>query len=93
MFDQENTLLGKYAPALMKSGMVRIPQGPFSLHDTIHLPKNITNGDYNLQIEITHPNVQYMAIIPNAIKLNLTNFISPTGNPLMYNHNGLLLLM
>ena len=93
LFDQENTLLGKYAPALMKSGMVRIPQGPFSLHDTIHLPPNITNGDYNLQIEITHPNVQYMAIIPNAIKLNLTNFISPTGNPLMYNHNGLLLLM
>ena len=93
LFDQENTLLGKYAPVLMKSEMVRIPQGSFVLHDTIHLPQNITNGEYNLQIEITHPNVQYMAIIPNAVKLNLTNFISPTGNPLMYNQNGLLLLM
>ena len=52
----------------------------------------MTNGEYRLQLEVTHPNIEYLAIIPNAVKLSLSNFISPTGNSLMYNQNGLLLL-
>ena len=92
LYDYENVLLGKYAPALMRTEIAKVPKGKFHLHETIRLPENMTNGEYRLQLEVTHPNIEYLAIIPNAVKLSLSNFISPTGNSLMYNQNGLLLL-
>lgn len=92
LYDRENILLAKYAPILMKTEVPKFKRGRFSVSDSIHLPDNMSNGEYNLQIELTYPNVQYLAVIPNAVKLVLSDFISPTGNPLMYKQNGLLLL-
>ena len=76
----------------MRTEIAKVPKGKFHLSETIKLPDNMTNGEYRLQLEVTHPNIEYLAIIPNAVKLTLSDFISPTGNPLMYNQNGLLLL-
>ena len=92
LYDRENILLAKYAPILMKTEVPKFKRGRFSISESIHLPGNMSNGEYNLQIELTYPNVQYLAVIPNAVKLVLSDFISPTGNPLMYKQNGLLLL-
>ena len=92
LYDRENYLLAKYAPILMKRDVPRFKHGQFCIAETINLPENMSNGEYYLQIELTHPNVQYLAVIPNAVKLILSGFISPTGNPLMYKQNGLLLL-
>ncbi len=92
LFDSQNVLLAKYAPILMKPDVPKIPKGKFKLEETITLPSNMTNGEYRLQIEVTHPNVQYLAVIPDAAKLVLSDYITPTGNSLMYNQNGMLLL-
>ena len=92
LYDRENVLLAKFAPILMKTEVPQIHKGKFKLEEIITLPENMTNGEYRLQIEVTHPNVQYLAIIPDAIKLILSDYITPTGNSLMYNQNGLLLL-
>ncbi len=92
LFDSQNVLLAKYAPILMKTDVPKIPKGKFKLEETITLPSNMTNGEYRLQIEVTHPNVQYLAVIPDAAKLVLSDYITPTGNSLMYNQNGMLLL-
>lgn len=92
LYDRENYLLAKYAPILMKREVPRFQHGQFSISETINLPENMSNGDYYLQIELTYPNVQYLAVIPNAVKLILSGFISPTGNSLMYKQTGLLLL-
>lgn len=92
LFDRENVLLAKFAPILMKTEVPQIHKGKFKLEEIITLPENMTNGEYRLQIEVTHPNVQYLAVIPDAIKLILSDYITPTGNSLMYNQNGLLLL-
>lgn len=92
LFDRENVLLAKFAPILMKTEVPQIHKGKFKLEEIITLPENMTNGEYRLQIEVTHPNVQYLAVIPDAIKLILSDYITPTGNSLMYNQNGMLLL-
>ena len=92
LYDKENVLLAKCAPILMKTEVPRFKRGRFEISESIQLPDNITNGEYILQIELTYPNVQYLAIIPRAVKLTLSGFISPTGNPLSYKQNGLLLL-
>ena len=92
LYDSENVLLAKYAPILMTTEVPKVPKGAFKLEETIALPMNMTNGEYRLQVEVTHPNVQYLAVIPDAAKLVLSDYISPTGNSLMYNQNGMLLL-
>ena len=92
VYDNQNNLLAKFAPVLMKTEVPLVSKGVFKLKETIILPDNMTNGEYRLQLEVTHPNVQYLVVIPDAVKLVLYDYISPTGNSLMYNQNGLLLL-
>ena len=92
VFDCQNILLAKFAPILMKTEVPVTPKGKFKLEETITLPDNMMNGEYRLQIEVTHPNVQYLVVIPDAVKLVLSDYISPTGNSLMYNQNGMILL-
>ena len=92
VFDSQNILLAKFAPILMKTEVPKTPKGAFKLKETVVLPNNMTNGEFRLQIEVTHPNVQYLAVVPDAVKLVLSDYISPTGNSLMYNQNGMLLL-
>lgn len=91
-YDKENLLLAKYAPILMKTDIPKFKRGHFSISESICLPENMTNGEYFMRIELTYPNVQYLAVIPNAVKLVLSDLISPTGNSLMYKQTGLLLL-
>ena len=92
VFDSQNILLAKYAPVLMKKDVPKTPKGVFKLAETITLPDNMTNGEYRLQIEVTHPNVQYLAVVPDAVKLILSDYYTPTGNALPYSQNGMLLL-
>ena len=93
LYDSADVLLAKFAPSLMKTSIPQFRKGKFHMEETLVLPENMANGDYKLQIELTYPNVHYLAIIPNAVRLVLSGFISPTGNSLMYNQNGLLLLV
>jgi len=92
IYDKESVLLAKFAPVLMKTNVPKLPKGKFAISEVVTLPDNMTNGEYRLQIEVTHPNVQYLAVISNAVKLVLSDYITPTGNSLMYNQNGMLLL-
>lgn len=91
-YDRENVLLAKFAPALMRDEIPRIKAGEFALKETLHLPNNITNGEYRMGIDITHPNVQYLAKIQNAIKVSVSGYISPSGNPMVYSNHGFLYL-
>jgi lipopolysaccharide transport system ATP-binding protein len=92
IFDREHVLLAKFAPALMNEELKKTPAGPFELKETIRLPKNMTNGEFRMDIDITHPGVQYLATIPDAVRLSLTGYISPSGNNMVYAENGLLYL-
>ena len=92
IYDKNDLLLCKYAPELMTTDVPKYSKGKIHLSKAIVLPNNMTNGEFTLQIELTQPNVQYYVVFPKAIKLVLSGFISPTGNSLMYNNNGLLLL-
>ena len=92
IFDSETTLLAKFAPALMKTEVPKVLKGKFKLKEIITLPENMTNGEYRLQLEVANPDVQYLAVVPDAAKLLLSNYFTSRGNPLKYNQNGMLLL-
>lgn len=90
LFDSNEILLGKFAPTLDAKDTYIIDPGSFSVEDSVHLPSNITNGDYFLQIELTHPKVEYLAVIPKGLKLTTVNYMSGQGVPFDYKHFGLL---
>lgn len=92
IFDRENVLLAKFAPDLMRTEVKRVKNGVFELREEMHLPMNMANGEYRMEIAVTHPNVEYMAVIPNAVRLSISGYISPTGNPMVYTNHGFLYL-
>jgi lipopolysaccharide transport system ATP-binding protein len=92
IFDTHNVLLAKYAPAL-KSGIAsKIKAGNFSMKETVSLPDQMTNGVYYLQINITNPNIEFLAKIPKAVKVISNNFTGKTGISIDYKHSGFLSL-
>ena len=92
LFDSNEILLGKYAPVLKSGEATQVETGDFSIVEEIHLPHNITNGEYFLQIDITHPNVEFLARFPKGVKLITKDFVSITGISFDYNSYGLLLI-
>ena len=75
-------MLGKFAPQLDQKETDLFEPGKFELEELITLPKNMTNGEYHLQIEITHPKVEYLAIFPKALKVIKQNYLSEQGIPI-----------
>ncbi len=90
LYDTNEVLLCKYAPSLHTGHTSKIQTGSFTLNETIKLPINMTNGDYYLQIDITNPNVEYLARVPKALNINTQNFIGETGIPFNYKGTGFL---
>lgn len=89
LYDSNDVLLGKYAPCLSKDPY-NVDKGDFVLLEHITLPDNITNGDYYLQIELTYPKVEYLAVIPKALKLCVSNYVTMQGISIDYNNFGIL---
>ena len=92
LYDSNEVLLAKYAPSLKNGVATRVKAGNFTLEETVVFPKNMTNGDYYLQVDITNPNVEYLARVPKAVKIISQNFIGDTGISIDYKHSGFLLI-
>ena len=92
LYDSNETLLGKFAPTLHDKETDLIHIGDFVIEEDINLPMNMTNGDYFVQIELTHPKVEYLAIIPKGLKITTCNYQSNQGIPFDYKLFGFLYL-
>ena len=92
IYDRNGILLAKYAPALMSEVLNKTSAGHFILKESLNLPDNITNSEYRLEIDITHPNVQYMAKVVDTVTLNISGLVTAVGNEVKYSNNGFLFL-
>ncbi len=90
IYDNNDILLGKFAPSLDKDPKSVL--GKFQIDEQIILPKNICNGDYYLQLELTYPKIEYLALCPKTIKLIVTDYVTEQGIALDYKTFGLLYL-
>ena len=66
--------------------------GHFEIMQTLKLPENMTKGEFFLEIGLTHPNVEFLATFPNAVKLETEGISGSTGLSFEYNGCGLLML-
>ena len=90
-YDMKGNRIAHYVPVQNGAKPFDIKENEnFAIDDAIHLPKNICNGDYILNIELCHPYVRTYARWKNAIQLQLTNYATSTGSSADYNVRGLI---
>ncbi|RYY08254.1 MAG: ABC transporter ATP-binding protein [Sphingobacteriaceae bacterium] len=91
VYTLEGVLVSFYSPAHMDAEILSIPAGKFTFKDNLHLPANLVNGEYYLNIELSYPNIEkYLGIDGvNMIKHGRT---TASGKYLTYNEIGFFLI-
>lgn len=81
----DGTILARHAPGLYTGNSLEVKDGPFHLHNHIVLPEGIANGEYLINIDITHPQVQTFAA--TQFPIHLTTRGNFTANGFSINRN------
>ncbi len=91
LFDQNGVKLGIYSPSHM-TGVTSEVNGDFSTEYILSMPKNITHGIFTLQVDLTYPNVEYLANLNAPIIVESEGVIGVSGINFNYSGSGLLML-
>lgn len=76
--DKSGVLYARHADGLYTGDYEHFSEEKFHLHRVIRLPQGIANGEYSINIDITHPQVQTFAYTQFPIRMSVSgNF---TGN-------------
>jgi ABC-type polysaccharide/polyol phosphate transport system, ATPase component len=78
------TPLAFYSCGHLKGIVRQIEPGSFDLSWKVQLPGNMLHGDYLIDIEITNPDKQRWASIPNAIRLVVEGVKTENGRYIEY---------
>lgn len=91
LFDKNNILLGVFSPSHL-SGQTLEVEGDFNYKTTLSLPTNMTKGTYTLKVDLSYPNVEFLAHLSTPVILESEGIIGASGINFEYNGSGLLML-
>lgn len=91
LYDQSQFLLGVFSPSHI-NGYAPEFNGDFSINEHLTLPANMNKGKYYLKIELSHPNVEFLARADMPIILNSEGVIGKSGLTFDYSGSGFLML-
>lgn len=91
LFDQNHTLLGVFSPSHL-SGSTPEYNGAFQFMTTLRLPSNMNKGRYRLEINLSYPNVEYLAKLNMPIIIDAEGIIGKSGLSFDYSGSGFLML-
>lgn len=91
LYDQNHFLLGVFSPCHI-NGYAPEFNGDFSITESLTLPANMNKGKYYLKIELSHPNVEFLARSNMPIILNSEGVIGKSGLTFDYSGSGFLML-
>ena len=91
-YDRWQSLQVLYSPGHLKGKLETLAKGKFEIIESIPLPKNMTSGEYFLDIDITQPNIEFYMQMPKHVKLDVTGVTSITGLEFQKDNCGLLVL-
>lgn len=78
-YDENDIFVAKCAPSLTTGKTLNVNNGRFILNSKIHIPDSLTNGTYYLQLDITHPKIEYLATTGKSFKLELSENFTAQG--------------
>ena len=92
LYDSNQILLAHYSPSHLSGACPIVESGKFTISETIHLPSNMTQGEYFLDLSLSEPRVEYKVRLKNMIKIISEGKIGDTGLSFGYAGNGFLIL-
>lgn len=92
MFDENDVLIAKHTPSLSTGKTVEVKDSTFKLQQRFIIPNELTNGEYYLKFEVTHPKVEYLATTDKSFKLILSDNYTLQGIPVDRRYFGYLYL-
>ncbi len=90
LYDDGHILLGSYCPCHQFGRATKIDIGDFILKESFQLPKNLTNGIFYLDFQLSHPNIAYHLTLNQPIRVVSEGIRSASGNRLNYKKAGML---
>lgn len=91
-FDSKEQVVALFSPSQLHGRLDEYQTGIFEIEETVNLPLNLTKGEFYLDIDLIHPNLEGYMSIPKHVKLISRGILSNTGVELSYNECGLLIL-
>lgn len=91
LFDNNGVLLGKFSPSHLQGKTAEV-QDDFEFCSTLRLPINMTRGQFKMQVDLTYPNVEYLARMNVPLIVSTSGIVGESGINFEYNGSGLLML-
>jgi lipopolysaccharide transport system ATP-binding protein len=92
LYDNNHFLLGVFSPGHLKGEVPFFNEGPFEINNVLELPSNMTKGEFNLEVALTHPNIESIVTFGEKIKLISKGITGTSGLSFDYKGCGLLML-
>lgn len=77
--DKSGVLYARHADGLSTGKYEHYSEEKFHLHRVIQLPQGIANGEYGINIDITHPQVQTFAYTKFPIRMSVSGNFTANG--------------
>ena len=92
LFDMNKVLLASYCPCHTIGRSTAYKAGKFGISEQIVLPDNITKGVFFMDIQLTEPNVDYLCVTKNPVRIETEGMVGKMGRSMTYKERGLIVL-
>ncbi|NDV69043.1 ABC transporter ATP-binding protein [Dysgonomonas sp. 25] len=92
LYDYRKVRLGIFSPGHVKASNSKFEKGKFRIEETLHLPSNMTKGEFYLGISLHQPNIELFMNIPYFVQIISKGKTGATGLEFEYKDNGFLIL-
>jgi lipopolysaccharide transport system ATP-binding protein len=91
-YDEKENLQMLYTPGHLSGNIEKFGIGKFEINETVKLPNSLTKQEFLIDIDITHPNIEYIIKLPRFIKIVSKGIVGKTGIEFTSKNSGFMLL-
>ena len=91
LFDNNGVLLGVFSPSHLQGETAEV-QDDFEFCRTLQLPINMTRGQFKMQVDLSYPNVEFLARMNVPLIVSTSGIVGESGINFEYKGSGLLML-
>ena len=93
LYDTNDILVASYSPTHWNGRVEKLERGTFRIHNAFELPDMLTSGEYSISIVLSQMNIEHLARIEKAARIEVQGFASPiTGSVFYQSYSGSLIL-
>ncbi|WP_165730491.1 ABC transporter ATP-binding protein [Polaribacter sp. 20A6] len=91
-YDEKENLQMLYAPGHLNGELKSYKTGGFEIIELIKLPSTLTKQEFLLDIDITHPNIEFIVKISRHVKVIAKGVVGDTGTDFTSKNYGFMII-